>query len=89
MGRIGEGLHTAGQHLVGIGLMGDVEDYLVFGSVKDIVKRDDGFDHAQIGADMATVSRKFLEKLASHLGCKHCEHLQIHFSDICRRLDLR
>ncbi len=49
----GETVETAGENLVDVGLMADVEKDLVFRSIKDGVEGHGEFDHAEIGAEMA------------------------------------
>ena len=48
-----ECLGTAGEHLVRIGLMGDVEHDLVSRGVKDAVERHRKLDDAKVGADVS------------------------------------
>ena len=52
---IGECLHTACQHLMGICLVGDVEYYLVFRSVEYIVECNDGLHHTKVGTYVAAM----------------------------------
>ena len=46
--RIEEGIDTAGQHFVDIGLMAHVEDYMVFRRIEHIVECYRGLDYAEI-----------------------------------------
>ena len=49
---------AAGEQLVHVALMGDVEDKLVLGRVEDAVQRDRQLDHAEIRADVPAVFRR-------------------------------
>ena len=46
-------VEAAGENLVDVGLVADVEEDLVLGRVEDGVQREGQLDHAEIGAEMA------------------------------------
>ena len=58
---------AAGEELVGIALVGHVEDQLVGRAVEDPVQRDAQLDHPQVGADMAAVGGRDLDDLIPQL----------------------
>ena len=73
---------AAGQDLVRIGLMADVPDQAVAGSVEDVMDRCRQFDDAETGAEMAARNRDgvdgFLAKLVGDLPeLVHFETAQI------------
>ena len=82
---IGECLHTACQHLVGICLVGDVEHYLVFRSVEYIVECDDGLHHTEVGTYVAAMYGELLYKVCAEFGCELLEFRETHPADVCRR----
>jgi hypothetical protein len=48
-------LAASGEQLVDVGLMADIENKMVFGSIEDIVHGDGQFHHAEIWTQMAAV----------------------------------
>ena len=59
--RVQPGISPARQHLVGVGLVGDVPDDLVAGGVKDIVVGDGQFHDSQVRTQVAANRRVFLD----------------------------
>ncbi len=57
---------AAGQDLVRIALVADIEDQPVVGRVEDVVDGDRQFDHAEAGAEMAAGARDRID----HLGAQ-------------------
>jgi hypothetical protein len=58
---------AAGEQLVDVALVGDVEDELVFRGGEDAVQGDGQLDHAEVGADVAAVDGGDLEDLLADL----------------------
>jgi hypothetical protein len=60
---------AAGEELVHVALVGDVEDELIVGRREDAMQRESELDHAEIGADVAAVlCRDGNELVADFLG---------------------
>ena len=60
---------TAGEHLVDVSLMGDVEDELVLRGGEDAVQGDGQFDDAEIGAEVAAgLGKRGDERMADFRG---------------------
>ena len=69
-----EGLAAAGQDLMGIGLVADVEDDLVGGRVVDVMEGRDDFHGAEARCEVAGVFRAAADHVIPDLGA---EHLQV------------
>ena len=65
--RIGIRPLPARQHLVGIALVGDVEDEFVSRGIEDIVDGYRGLDDTEVGTEMATRDGYRFEKRLTHL----------------------
>jgi hypothetical protein len=47
-------LAASGKKLVDVGLVADVEDEMVLGRIEDVMHGEREFDHAEVGAEMAS-----------------------------------
>ena len=61
-----DAIEPAGEHLVDVALMADVEDELVLRRVEDPMQRDRQLDHAEIRPEMAAGLREDLDQLIAH-----------------------
>ena len=59
-------IEPAGEHLVDVALVTDVEDELVLRRVENAMKRDGQLDHAEIRAEMAAGLREHFDQLIAH-----------------------
>ena len=67
MGRIQIGFLAAGQHLMRIGLVADVEDQLICRRIEDVMQGDGGFHDAEIRTEMSAMDRGPGQHGLSHL----------------------
>ena len=79
---------TAGQHLVRIGLVGNVEHELVFRGLKNAVQRNGGLHHAEVRAEMAAVTAQLGQQCLAHLVCKDVQLLDVQLFHISRAVDV-
>ena len=78
---------AAGEHLVDIALVGDIEDKLVLGRGKHAVQRDAQLDDAEVRAEVAAGLRKRGDERVAYL-CRQIRQLRIgNFFDIIGGLD--
>ena len=63
-----EAIETAGEDLVDVGLMADVEADTVGGCVEDGVAREGEFDDAEVGAEMASCFGEGLDEMGADFG---------------------
>ena len=63
---VSNAIAPAGEHLVDVALMADVEDELVLRRVEDAMQRDGQLDHAEIRPEMAAGLRKNVDQLIAH-----------------------
>ena len=70
MRRICECFHSAGQHLVHIGLMRDIKHQLIRRRVKHIMERYRSLHHAQIRTYMTAMSGKLLKQSGTQFIAK-------------------
>ena len=61
-----EAVEPAGEHLVDVALMADIEDELVLRRVEDPVQRDGQFDDAEIRPEMAAGLREDADQFVAH-----------------------
>ena len=59
---LGEGLPSAGQHFVAVGLMTYVPDYSVVRSVEHLVESDSQFDRSHARREVAGIDRQRIYK---------------------------
>ena len=62
---------AAGQHLVRVGLVGNIEYKLILRGLEYIVQCDGCLYHAEIRAEMAAVTAQLGQQCIAHFGCKH------------------
>ena len=62
---------AAGQHLVRVGLVGNIEYKLILRGLEYIVQCDGCLYHAEIRAEMATVTAQLGQQCIAHFGRKH------------------
>ena len=85
--RVEEGPGTAGEHLVGVGLVRDVEDQLVGGGVEDAVQRHRELDHAKVGTYVAAHVSAALDDGGADLGAECGNGAGREGAYVCRRAD--
>ena len=82
---------AAGQHLVRVGLVGNIEYKLILRGLEYIVQCDGCLYHAEIRAEMAAVTAQLGQQCIAHFGCKH-GHLRnvqlLHVSGTVNVLDI-
>ena len=66
-----KGVLAAGQHLVRIGLVGNVEYKLILRGLEYIVQCDGCFYHAEIRTEMAAVTAQLGQQCITYFGRKH------------------
>ena len=86
--RVEEGLGAAGQHLVGVGLVRDVEDQLVGGGVEDAVQGHRELDDAEVGAHVAAHAGAALDDGGANLGAEGGNGAGWEGTYVCRRADV-
>ena len=86
--RIEISLFPSGQHLVGIALVGHVEDNLVFRRVEHVMQGDGGFHHAEVRTEMAAVVAQAVQQCFAHFSAQQVEFFQRQFFHVFRRVDV-
>ena len=82
-GGVGEGGGAAREHLVRIGLVGDVEEDAVARRVEDVVQRDGELDRGQVRCDMTALARAECEDRAAQFGAERDEPGGIEGLNVC------
>ena len=72
-GHVEEPVLAPGEHLVGIALVRDIEDYLILGGVEDVVQRHGSLGEAEVGTHMSSVMAHTVEHTLSYLLGHHAE----------------
>ncbi len=87
MGRIHERLFPAGQNLVRVTLVRDIEDNLVNGGVEHIMQSHSRLHHSEVRADVASVIADLVDQIVPGLICKNIELVDVQLLDVGRAVD--
>ena len=80
-------LAPAGEHLVDVALVADVEDELVLRRVENAMQRDGQLDHAEVRPEMAAGLREHLDQFIAHFLRELREAFLRQGFDVGRRMD--
>ncbi len=79
---------SAGQDLVGIGLMTYVENYLVLGGIEHIMQSHNEFHGAQAGGQVPGVAGAAFNYIIAEFSAQFCQLFPVGTSQVGGRIDL-
>ena len=77
----------AGQELVRIALVADVEQEVVAREIEDVVQRDGQLDDAEIGREMAAALRHLIADGLAHLLGQDRKLIDLQLPEVCGTLN--
>ena len=88
VGVVEEAVGAAGEDLVRIRLMGDVEDELVRGRVEDVMQGHGGLGEAQVRSDVSAVAADAVQYGVAHFVGDDFQLADLQFTQVGRGVDL-
>ena len=83
-----KGVLAAGQHLVRIGLVGNIEYKLILRGLEYIVQCDGCLYHAKIRTEMAAVTAQLGQQCITYFGRKHGQLLNVQLLHVSGTVDV-